>query len=279
MPTGSRREDTFIRRFLSTYENRSWADAKIQWPDKRKRKGKAVDARATRKSDGRTLAIEHTIIEPFVSDKEDFAFFAATFLGIEEDTSLAVPGRWIQVLVPVGTLRNQPNKAVRDAIVQAVHDWIKSYRLALPEGVSQHPCSVTTIPGKPPFDITLHVKVVRLQHGPRRETGVLHVRRQQVDISLGKVVEKALLNKLPKLTNTPADKRILLLERQHMNLYPHSILDEIDKRRASFPQLALVSEIWFVETALYETTFGGAYLRFELYENGNLIRSFEPIEL
>ena len=80
MPTKSRREDTFIERFLSAYENGSWADAKICWLDK-KIDG-AVEALATRRSDGKTLAIEHTIIEPFVSDKEDFAFFKkAAFSG------------------------------------------------------------------------------------------------------------------------------------------------------------------------------------------------------
>lgn len=108
MPTKSRREDAFIERFLSAYENHSWADAEIDWLDKKS--DGAIEARVTRISDGKTLAIEHTIIEPFVGDKEDFASFKAAFPRIEEDESLLVPGRWIRVFVPVGTLRYQRKK-------------------------------------------------------------------------------------------------------------------------------------------------------------------------
>jgi len=47
-----------------------------------------------------------------------------------------------------------------------------------------------------------------------------------------------------------------------MNLYPHMILGEIEKRRSSFPDLAHVDEIWIIETIFYGTAFGGTYLRF-----------------
>jgi hypothetical protein len=114
-----------------------------------------------------------------------------------------------------------------------------------------------------------------LQHGPAAGSGVLHVRRQQVENNLGEVIDRALRKKLPKLVNTVADKHILLLERQHMNLYPESMLDEIEKRRPSFPDLAHVDEIWILETVFYGTAFGGTYFRFEIYENGNLVQSFD----
>ena len=268
------REDPFIKLLLSAYENGAWADAALAKPDAIDRTNPAVDQIATRKSDGKTLAIEHTIIEPFVSDKEDFAFFQAAFLGIEKDESLLVPGRWIRVFVPVGTLRNQPQRS-RDVIVQSVHRWIKSSRFTFPDGMSQHPCSITGVPGEPPFDITLNVKVVPLQGGPVAKHGSLHVRRQEVGSSLGNVIEKALKRKLPKLVNTAANKRILLLERQHMNLSPERMLGEIEKRRASFPDLAGVDEIWIIETIFYGTAFGGTYLRFELYKGSDVVGSFD----
>lgn len=231
-------EDDFIKSFLSAHESGTWADAKFTKPDAIDRTNPAVDQLATRKCDGKTLAVEHTIIELFVGDKEDFAFLETAFFGIENDKSLLVPGRWIQVLVPVGTLRNQPKKA-RHAIVQSVHRWIKSNRFVLRDGASQHPCAITGIPGRLPFDITLNVKVVPLQRGSAAAAGILHVRRQ------------------------------------HMNLYPQSMLDEIEKRRASFPGLAHVDEIWIGGTIFYGTAFGGTYLRFELYENDNEVRSFD----
>src|SRR5438552_15619191 len=75
MPTRPSREDDFIGPFLSAYEDGNWADSEATKPDAIDRINPAVDKLATRKSDGRTLAIEHTIIEPFIGDKEDFAFF------------------------------------------------------------------------------------------------------------------------------------------------------------------------------------------------------------
>jgi hypothetical protein len=61
-----------------------------------------------------------------------------------------------------------------------------------------------------------------------------------------------------------------------MNLLPENMLDEIEKRRALFPDLGRVDEVWIIETIFYGTAFGGTYLRFELYgKNGDIIRSFD----
>lgn len=60
-----------------------------------------------------------------------------------------------------------------------------------------------------------------------------------------------------------------------MNLLPESMLAEIECRRARFPELAKVDEIWVIETIFYGTEFGGTYLRFELYENGHVTRSYD----
>jgi hypothetical protein len=278
MTTDARREYSFIRFFVSAYENGAWAEGIHDQPDQKPKtgdkSGKAVDWTVKRKSDGKTLAIEHTIIEPFVGDKRDFAFFQAAFLEIEADESLAVPGRWIRVFVPVGILPNHSKKVVRNAIVQAVHRWIKANRLSLPDGDSEHRC-IATIPGWPHFDITLNLKVVPLLPGPYAGTGLLNVRRQQVEDNLDQVVTKALREKVPKLANTNADKRILLLERQHMNLDPRRILNEIEKQMDMFPGLAQVDEIWVLETPLYDTAFGGNCLRFELYKNGTVVSSYD----
>jgi hypothetical protein len=270
----STREDPFIKLFLSAYEDGSWADADVTKPDAIERKNPAVDQLATRKSDGRTVAVEHTIIEPFVGDKEDFAAFEAAYLAIEQDTTLVVRGRWLEVFVPVGALRKQP-QAVRDAMVQSVHAWIKANRLTLPEGRGKHTCPISGTLGSPSFEITLNIRVTPLKRGSADEPGSLHVRRQQMDVNLGQVIEKALRKKVPKLVNTKADRRILLLERQHMNLLPEMMMHEIEDRRASFPELSSVDEIWIIETMFYGTTFGGTHLRFELYREGDLVRSFD----
>jgi hypothetical protein len=125
--------------------------------------------------------------------------------------------------VPVGALRDQP-PPVRDPMAKSVHTWIKSNRLMLPEGWGKHTCQIAPLPGKPSFNITLNVRVTPLKRGSANESGALHVRRQQVDVNRGDIIEKALRKKVAKLVNTKTDKRILLLERQHMNLLPQMIL-------------------------------------------------------
>ncbi len=60
-----------------------------------------------------------------------------------------------------------------------------------------------------------------------------------------------------------------------MNLYPKRILAEIERQRPSFLHRAYVDEIWILETIFNGTDFGGTYIRFELYENGTLIKSFD----
>jgi len=37
----------------------------------------------------------------------------------------------------------------------------------------------------------------------------------------------------------------------------------------------MLDEIWIIETIFYGTAFGGTYLRFDLYENGHTIRSYD----
>jgi hypothetical protein len=269
------REDPFIKLFLSVYDNGAWADADLVKPGAVERRSAAIDQVATRRSDGKTLAIEHTIIEPFLHEKADFAEFSkANFLSIEKDQSLPVPGLWFEVFVPVGLLRDQ-SPAVRGAMVQSIHAWLKANRSNLVEGMAEHSCAITGAAGNVPTSIQLTVRVVRLRSAVIAETGIVHIRRQQTSNSLSDVIEKALNRKLPKLIHSAADKHILLLERQHMNLLPKSILAEIDRQRESFPELANVSEIWIIETILYDTAFGGTYLRFELYEKGDLVQSYD----
>ncbi|MFQ5796726.1 MAG: hypothetical protein ACE5JP_16985 [Candidatus Bipolaricaulia bacterium] len=262
MPTKTRRENRIIEIFLSAYESDSWADAKLDWLDEKE--DSAVEVLATRRSDGKTLAMEHTVIEPFVGDKDDFARFAPLFLQIEDDPSLIVPDRILYVYVTVGTLQ----KGLKwEAVARSVHDWLRANIRALPEGRSTHACAISGA-AKVPFDISLSLRVIS---SPGAQ-GKLLIRRQQVGTDLGEIVSNALKKKLPKLVNTTAEKRILLLERQHMNLLPEQILEEIERRRTDFPELAHVQEIWIVETMFYESD---GHLRFELYRNGDVIRGID----
>jgi hypothetical protein len=239
-----RREDEFVDIFLSAYENGSWKDAHVERPEKTQ--DNAVEAIATRKSDGRKLAIEHTIVEPFVGEKADVAQFWPAFEKLQEDPSFLVPNRITRVFVPVGILNGQKADA-RQAIVNGIAAWLKANISSLPEDWSKR-VSRIDLPGKSPLDVMLNIEVL-----PTPNYSSFRVWRQQVSIDLDKVVEKALRNKLPKLAKTTADQRILMLERQHMNLLPKQIITEIEKLRPFFPDLQKVDEIWLAETIFYAT--------------------------
>jgi len=61
-------EQVLISLFVSAYENFTWAGSKIEPLDEQV--DGAIEALVTR-ADGQTMAIEHTLIEPFVGDKRD----------------------------------------------------------------------------------------------------------------------------------------------------------------------------------------------------------------
>ena len=259
MPTDSRREHTLIDLFLSCYGNDSWANCELDWLEKRK--DGAVEVLATR-SDGKTLAIEHTLIQPFARDKEDFAYFRKSFLPIEDDKSLIIPGRIIYIDVPIGALQGG---YCWNPVVAAVHKWLKVHRFLLPEGRSQHKCPIGDVRKTKVSDLNLQVRVI---FSPGFE-GAFMIRRYGVE-RLDEVVEKALKEKLPKLVKTKADKHILLLERDQFTLSELRIYEEIEKRRVMFPDLAKVDEVWFAETVFYTSD---KYIRFELYDSRTLVQS------
>jgi hypothetical protein len=206
-----RDEQVFIRLFVSAYENFAWADSRIDPLDEEM--DGAIDALITR-ADGQTIAIEHTLIEPFVGDKLDSTVFEqAIRRRIEDDKSLAVPNAGIVVYVPVGILDGQ-KPAKRDVIVESIHSWIANNRVNLREGTCRYLCDV---PGMPPVALTVKRNTFA---PPRPHPGSMLVRRQQVTNDLDKVIEKALRKKLPKLVNTKADRHVLFLERDQFTFPP-----------------------------------------------------------
>jgi hypothetical protein len=258
-------DEVFVKLFLSAYEDDSWADAEIIWLDQLI--DGTVEALATRKSDRKTLAIEHTLIEPFMGDKRDFAAFKQVFLGIENDATLLVPDHGIVVNVPVGTLDGQ-RLAARKVIVEAVDAWIVANRLRLRQGQHEYACPVPGSAGKTDSVITLTVEFT--PPFPQKSPGMLSIRRQQVINDLDKVIAKALTNKLPKLIDAPAKKRLLFLERDQFTFFPEQILDELERQKAAFPLLNDVDEIWILETVGYRP---GGHLNFDLYKGQRIVAS------
>ena len=265
MPSRSGRDDqVFVKLFVSAYERFAWKDSQVYWLDQEI--DGAVEALATR-PDGETMAIEHTLIEPFVGNKADFAAFEQSLDALRSDQSLAVPNAGLEVYIPVGTMDGQ-RPARRRKIVESVGSWIAANRLQLKEGEHQYECPVS---GGPTVNLTVKFKPWR---NPNNPPGILLVGRQQIVNDLGKVIEKALRRKLPKLVNTNADRHILFLEREDFTFHPEQIFAEIERQRPNFPLLDRVDEIWEVETVGYKTD---GYVGFDMAvgANGPATMSFQ----
>src|SRR5208337_5434883 len=91
------RERPLIKMFLAGYENSSWEAATLNWVEETL--DGAVEVIATR-ADHLTLAIEHTIIQPFVGEKRDSVEFTEAFGRIEKNPLLVLPERMLTIIVP-----------------------------------------------------------------------------------------------------------------------------------------------------------------------------------
>ena len=259
MPTKPRPEDTLVELFLSAYDGHAWASSERQWLD-RQRDG-AVELLATR-ADGRTLAIEHTLIESFIGEREDFERFRR-FLRVEQDLSLAVPGKIIYVNVPRGVLA----KGQRwESIVDGIHDWLRRTVRSFPEGRSTLTSRVDTNGAPDSIDVSMEV-IVEIDPDFK---GLPPLIRRYGPVNVSETVEKALKAKLPKLVRTDADVRILLLERNQWTLDEKEIVREIDIRRPTFAELQQV-EIWVVETVTASADRLRGYIAFKRYVNGTKV--------
>jgi hypothetical protein len=233
MPAKPGKEQHLLRRFLSVYDQDSWADAHYDWLDERQ--DGAVELLATRKGDGVTLAIEHTLIQPYPREKEDFARFRSAFLSGDEDPSLVEPGAALYIDLPAGAL--QPGDDWK-AIAAHVRDCIRHNKHAFPEELSTFDCLIDS--GRV---IVLQVDRVPVSGDP----GITLIRRYG-DFDLATTVGTALETKLPKLVETVAQRRILMLERDQIQVKHGKIAAEIERHRPGCPLLALVDEIWIAET-------------------------------
>src|SRR6266566_3766238 len=112
------RERPLIEMFLSAYENDTWKGASLDWVEE-KQDG-AVELVATSVS-GRNLALEHTLIQPFVGEKFDSEAFIKAFGRIEKNPALVLPERNLYVIIPVHAI---PKGYNWDEVGEDVLAWL-----------------------------------------------------------------------------------------------------------------------------------------------------------
>src|ERR1019366_8162623 len=130
MPVKSQpKERPLLEMFLSEYEIGAWRDAVPDWVEERT--DGTVEVIATR-GDGQTVAIEHTIVQPFVGEKSDSNTFLQAFGDIEKNPDLAVAERSMTVVIPVGAI---PKGYKWKEVGAGLLAWLKAnHQLAPREG-------------------------------------------------------------------------------------------------------------------------------------------------
>ena len=221
-----------------------------------------VEMIATRKSDGLKIAIEHTLIEPFVGEKTDFhSHFKELAIQLRADQSLMEPGTALYVNAPVNVL---PRRADWQGIIADVSAWLRNNRKAFSDEMVQRDCPS---PNHPDGKVALQV---RLQSFEGSDAFVIVQRYGEM--ALGDSVRKALERKLRNLVATEVDRRLLMLERDQAWVYPEAICEEVERLRPAFRDLDGVHELWIVDTA----TFGDKreYVDFQRREGKRIVESF-----
>lgn len=143
MPSKHGKEHYLIARFLKAYEHGSWADAELDWLDERQ--DGAVELVAKRGSDGVTLAIEHTVIQPHPQEKEDFAKFRRTFPADITDPTLEIPHGFLYVDVPFGALQRGTDWST---LAERILAAIRLNKDSIPDGQSELRCESVSFPDR-----------------------------------------------------------------------------------------------------------------------------------
>ena len=134
------KERPIIRMLLSACDNGAWQSADLDWVEE-KQDG-TVEVIATR-VDGIRLALEHTLIQPFVGEKFDSEVFMRAFGRIEKNAGLTVPERLLDVIIPVGAI---PKGYDWDEVGQDLLNWLLANHAVAPrEGEASYVVPVAAI--------------------------------------------------------------------------------------------------------------------------------------
>lgn len=258
-----RAEDKLLELFLDVYGDRGWAGSlsHVEYPERVK--DGAVELIATQLATGLTLAIEHTVIEPFIGEKKDFhEHFQELARQLRDDDSLMKPGIALYVDAPVGVL---PKGVPWQPIIDDVKAFLRTEAASFGPQKEIRDCPSPRHPNK---TIPLQVRRQPL----RRTTQGFVIVQRYGEIRAIESVRKALQKKLPKLSATDVDCRILMLERDQGFVYPEDICRDVETLRPDFPLLSQVHELWICDTA----TFGAPreWVEFVRHQDGVHAESF-----
>lgn len=243
-----KRDQKLVALFLDKYNELTKETFKVSvWADEAERNKPAVEAIAVNES-GATLAIEHTLLQPFVGEREDTTRFLTAIGSLEQDASLRLRKYSVDIIFHIGVI---PRGVDWSAINPAIREWIRDNIGAFPIGRSNH-----IIPNLP-FELPVAVVKSELP----RDEGMIFFMRYEPPTSLSEVTRTSFAKKLPKLAATDVDRRILLLERNDIAHGNGTTHDSIKTVSEEFPEMAQIDEIWVVITVGWEREDYLSYLR------------------
>jgi len=235
-----KRDQLLVEHFLSTYNRHHGTSYRIvRWPDMTNRKTEAVEAVASNEQ-GTTIALEHTLIEPFKGEREDTNRFMRVFSRLEGNAELLKLGYDIDVIVKAGAI---PTGFDWEMAGQLVQHHLASQIPLLGEGRTSHEVAGAAFKLEVLLKITAH---------DTREKDHLWISRTLPEDSLGAVVRRALARKLPKLLAESADFHILLFEKADIARGFTDIRAELDSLACDFPDLQRIDEVWLAVTHCWE---------------------------
>ncbi len=248
-----KRDRQLVNQFLIGYNFLSGSSfTATQFPEDEDRTKPAVEVIAT---DGtRTMAIEHTLLEPFVGQKEDDVRFLKVFGSLEGAPDLLKAGFDVDLIVSVGAIPKGFDWAV---VALRVREQL-SKKIKTVSEID----AVEVIEG---LQFRLPVRLIVQCHHAGGDDHVWLSRGWPGSESLPSLVRKALSSKLPKLVGTPADLHVLLLEKATIAGSYGEVRHAIDELKDEFKTDLAQTEIWTINTVSFESS--GTVFLYELYPN------------
>jgi len=234
-------DKVLIRNFLRGYAGSLGLSPpkKLTFPDKLEREIEAIDALATWDS-GQSLAIEHTLIQPFPDEQYKLkGEIGRIFEPLCDDPAVPLAGYHIWLKVPLDGLAKG---ADRNGVARVVRTWFQTIRDLLPDGRSELPVSGLA------FDLKLVVYKQFLGHEAKGAVSVTYF-GERTEGELSGVIRKALDDKLCKLVKYKAQMRFLLFEMSVRSYVAWDVAKHLDLLKNDFPKLSNVDNVWVVDTS------------------------------
>lgn len=209
------------------------------WPDKDSSK-KNIDA-ICKDERGRTLAIEHTLIEPFDGEKADAVRFSKTLATLEHHPDLLLGGYHLTVSQPVGSNAIGTNWA---AFPREILRQLPAILPGLPEGAS-----TVALSGE---GWTLNLLIDKQWFG-KDEPGRFFTGRVHPGDPGSELVHRALEKKAEKLATSTGDFKILLLEKDSPPGTIERQFEQLPDKPETRALLSGIDQIWSVNTVALDT--------------------------